>query len=112
AGTAIVSASGSVRRIAFRFPTPNAYFDSYALNVLRIVYEEFKQQDLVSDLLRHLQQRAEAAAGNKIYDTLALAYVQIWNEDPEAAHKTLLAALSQAPQDDELKLDTARRLSQ
>ena len=111
-GTPIVTAGGVIRRVTFSYPTPSAYYDSYSLTLLRLVYEQFKQQDLVSDFFKHLERRASTAAGDKIYDTLAVAYVQVWNEDQEAAHQTLAAAMKLAPQDDELKLDTARLLVQ
>ncbi len=104
-----VYSGSSGRSITMTYPTANAYFDSSALSLLRTAFEVFKQKDLASDLVKHLQTRSAEAAGiEKLYRTLALAYVQVWHEDQEAAVKALAAATEQAPQDFELRLDVAR----
>ncbi len=113
AGTTIAyTATGAIRRTSFNYPTPNSYYDTYALGVLRQIYDQFKQQDLVSDLLKHLQQRADAATTDKVFAVLATAYVQVWNDDADAAHHTLATAADLVPHDDELKLGIARLLTQ
>jgi tetratricopeptide (TPR) repeat protein len=112
-GTTIAyTATGAIRRTSFNYPTPNSYYDTYALSVLRQIYDQFKQQDLVSDFLQHLHQRADTASSDKVFGVLATAYVQVWNEDVDAAHQMLAAAMELVPHDDDLKLDTARLLVQ
>jgi len=83
--TSTVSVGGVLRRINMSYPTPNAYYDTYAISVLRSIFEQFKQRDLINDLLEHLEERTAKATGEKIYDTLAVAYVQAWSEDQDAA---------------------------
>ncbi len=104
-----VTIGGVRRRISSSYPSANAYYDSYAITLLRTAFEQFKQLDLVSDFVKHLETRREKVAeGNKIYATLALAYAQVWNEEPEAAFQSLTAAAELVPQDVELRLDIAR----
>src|SRR5205823_10058861 len=107
-GSITVSAGGTLRRVTYTYPAPNAYYDTYAIGVLRTIFEHFKQKDLVSDFQKHLEQRAAGGGGDKIYALLAVAYTQVWNEDQEAALKTLAAAMQLVPSDAELRLETAR----
>src|SRR5262249_1595492 len=91
--TSTISVGGVLRRVNMSYPSPNAYYDTYAISVLRSIFEQFKQRDLIGDLAEHLEQRAAKATGEKIYDTLAAAYVQAWSEDQDAALKTLARAI-------------------
>jgi predicted Zn-dependent protease len=111
-GVPIFSTGGTVRRVAFNYPLPSAYYDHNTLQVLRSFYEQFKERDLVSDLRKHLEQRAAAAAGDKVFWLLAVAYHQVWDEDVEKAFATLASALELAPNDADLRLDTARLYSE
>jgi tetratricopeptide (TPR) repeat protein len=91
------------------YPAPGEYFDQPALGVLRTAFELYHAKDLSSDLIKHLEQSfAQAAAAQKLYAALALAYVQVWNEDRETAAQTLAQAASLAPQDLDLRLEAAR----
>jgi tetratricopeptide (TPR) repeat protein len=112
AGTAVPPTATTLRRTAFAYPTANTYYDSYSLIILRQIYDQFKQQDLLSDLLKHLEQRADSATSDKVFFILGTAYVQVWSEDVEAGQRTLATAMGLVPQDDDLKLDTARLLVQ
>ncbi|MCI0361269.1 MAG: tetratricopeptide repeat protein, partial [Planctomycetaceae bacterium] len=110
---AYVYVGGVRRRVGSPVPLSTAYLDTYATTLLRTVLEQFKQKDLVSDLLKHLSERADkAAAGDKIYAVLALAYTQIWNDDQETGLATLAKAVELAPQDVELRIEVARLLMQ
>src|SRR5262249_2476864 len=51
--------------VQISFPLPNEYFDFGAITVLRTAYENFKHDDLTSDLVAHFRgqaDRAQAAA--------------------------------------------------
>ncbi len=104
---------GGRRRVGSSIPTSTTYFDAQSTSLLQTAFEQFKQKDLVSDLIKHLDERAaKAAAAEKIYAVLALAYAQVWSEDLDAALKTFSAATALAPQDAELRIDVARLLLQ
>jgi tetratricopeptide (TPR) repeat protein len=112
-GYTYVMVGGTQRRVGSSLPASTAYLDTYATTLLRTVLEQFKQKDLVSDLGKHLEQRAtSAAAGDKVYAVLALAYTQVWNDDQDTAFQTLAKAVELASQDVELRMDIARLLMQ
>lgn len=111
-GVTVTAAGGVSRRVAMTYPTPNAYFDATVLTVLRSFFEQFKERDVVGDLRKHLDQQAAAAAGDKVFWLLASAYAQVWDDDVEKAFDTLMAALGLAPNDVDLRIDTARLFSQ
>jgi tetratricopeptide (TPR) repeat protein len=91
------------------FPMPGIYYDTYALSVLRTAYEVFHRNDLYSDLQKHFVKRVEQSAdGNKVYDHLALAYLNWWHEDREPALKEMLAASALVGKDWRMKLEIAR----
>ena len=63
---------GGRRRVGSSIPTSTTYFDSQATSLLQTAFEQFRQKDLVSDLIKHLDERAaKAAAADKIYADLA-----------------------------------------
>jgi tetratricopeptide (TPR) repeat protein len=107
-GVPVYSAGLPTRRVTFNYPLPNAHHDSNTIMVLRSFYEQFKQRDLLSDFQKHLQARATAAAGEKVFWLLIVAYVQVWEESFDQAFENLAAALELAPSDVELRLQTAR----
>ena len=84
-GLITVSAGGAPRRVSYTYPTPRRVLRHVCHRLLRTTFEYFKQQDLISDLQKHLEQRAAKAAGDAIYCLLAVAYTQVWNEDQEHA---------------------------
>jgi tetratricopeptide (TPR) repeat protein len=101
---------GGVRRRAnTTFPPANAYFDNNAIAFLRTVFELFKQKDLASDLLKHVEARlVTTAAADKVFASLGLAYLQIWNDEPDAGFKSLSDSVALVPQDLDLRMDIAR----
>lgn len=91
------------------FPVPNEYYDIAAIQLLRNAYEISLRNDVVSDLQKHLKERLEkSAAGDKIYDQLAVAYVHSWTDDKEVALTELAAAAELVPQDWQMRIDVAR----
>src|SRR5439155_3569415 len=101
------------RRANVTFPPPNAYFDTTAIAFLRTAFEQFKQKDLISDLLKHVEGRlAPAPSGDKVFAALALAYLQIWNDEPDAGFKSLADAVALVPHDLDLRMDIARQYMQ
>ncbi|MDB5388547.1 MAG: tetratricopeptide repeat protein, partial [Planctomycetaceae bacterium] len=91
------------------FPTVGPYYDQFALMILRSTYEAFYRTDLLSDFQKHLAKRLEQANdGDKVYGHLALAYVNWWNDEKEAALKQMLAASALVGQDWQMKLEVAR----
>jgi tetratricopeptide (TPR) repeat protein len=104
-----VWAGNSQRYTQLPYPAPGEYFDQSALGVLRGVFEVFRGKDLASDLVKHLEShQGQMSPGEKLYAALALAYVQVWNEDREAGAATLAQAAALAPQDLDLRLEGAR----
>src|SRR5262245_25151461 len=102
-------AGGTRRRVNSTFPPPNAYFDNNAIAFLRTVFELFKQKDVASDLLKHVESRLnDVAASDKVFAALALAYLQVWNDEPDAGFKSLADAVALVPQDLDLRMDIAR----
>jgi hypothetical protein len=104
-----VYSGNSAHNLALPYPQDNAFYDRYSIILLRNAFEYFKRHDVMSDLVAHLQQRLEKApAAEKVYATLALAYIQAWNDEPAACAESLLAATKLEPNDLELRLDAAR----
>jgi len=105
----VLGAGGVQRNVVIQFPSPNQYFDSGDITLLRSVYEWFKQKDLSSDLAKHVDERIKAAGSpDKIYNVLALGYLHAWAEDTTAALKSLTAATDLEPQQIDLRLDLAQ----
>ena len=105
----IPTGTGSYRNVQINYPTPSQYFDDGDIVFARSAFEWFKQKDVLSDLVAHLQSRVETAApSDKIYAALAVAYVNAWNDDTPAALKALLEAVELEPQDANLRLDLAQ----
>ena len=97
-----------LRQVQIDFPQPNDYFDSGAIMLLRNVFEIYKRDDLVSDLLDHFQtQLAAAPEADRVYQHLGLGYLRWWNEEPEEAIAELRRASKAAPADMELTLEVA-----
>lgn len=97
------------RHLQMSYPAANEYFDMSSLTVLRNAHEVYTQNDLASDLVKHLQQRlAKSADVDKLYEYLALAYVAWWSEDKETAVQHMTAASELAPQDWLLRMEVAR----
>src|SRR5205085_10005452 len=46
-GSIGISVGGTLRRVSYSYPAPNAYYDTYAIGTLRTMFEYFKQLDLV-----------------------------------------------------------------
>ena len=108
-----VYVGGTRRRVGGLTPAATGYLDTYAMSVLRTALEQFKHKDLTSDFLKHLEQRAAAAAeGDKVYAILALGYARLWNDELEAGLETLTKAVELVPQDVELRMSVAALLVQ
>lgn len=99
----------SYRGVQISYPMPNEYFDQQGLQLLRTAHEVFRMKDLASDLIQHVQKRGETAPpSEQIFDLLAAAYLQVWNDDRESAATTLTQAAALVPQDTALRLEVAR----
>ena len=104
-----VWSGNSQRYTQLPYPPPGEYFDQQSLGLLRGIFEVYRAKDLTSDLVKHLEaQLLRASEVEKLYTALALAYVQVWNEDREAAVLTLAQAANHAPRDLDLRLEGAR----
>ena len=96
------------RYVQMPYPVPGEYFDQQALGCLRTAFEVYRAKDLVSDLVKHLEmQQLAIAPAAQIYSALALAYIQVWNDDREAGAATLVRR-ALVPQDLDLRLEGAR----
>jgi len=90
------------------YPTPNAYFDFAAIQVLRNAFELYKRDDLLSDLTAHLKAEADRLPeGEKVYPTLALGYLAWWSDDKDEAVRHLTRAVELAGGDVDLRLGVA-----
>lgn len=89
-------------------PLPNDFLDSSSLGTLRQAFENFKRNDVLSDLTSHLKKRADKAAGvDRVAALQAVAAVLWWNDEKEEASKQFVAAAEIVPQDQGLKLELA-----
>ena len=96
------------RGVAIDFPTPNEHHDVAALGVIRTAFEVFRRDDLVSDLLAHLQARADGASGPERVDLLlALGYCRWWNDEKEEAERAVARAVELAGPDPSVKITMA-----
>jgi tetratricopeptide (TPR) repeat protein len=101
--------SSGFRNVLIAYPVANQYFDSADLSLWRSVYEWFKQKDLHSDLMSLVEEQVKSAGPTeKLYATLAVGYLNAWNEDTAAAIKALTAATALEPREADLRLDLAQ----
>ncbi|WP_165071895.1 DUF1583 domain-containing protein [Paludisphaera rhizosphaerae] len=98
----------------FSFPTANEYFDEGAIGVVRTAYDEFKRQDLSSDLAAHLRKLADEAQsdGDAVLPRLALSYVHWWDDDKDAAITEFSKAVEHTKTDSDMRLVLADLLEQ
>ncbi len=91
------------------YPLPNAYFDFGSLNFLRNAFELFRRDDLVGDLIDHLntRSRSERDAKTKTYALVAVAYLSWWNGEKDDAVDAFSRAAAFSPEDSGLKLALA-----
>jgi tetratricopeptide (TPR) repeat protein len=99
---------GPYGRVVDEFPKPNDYFDAGSITLLRNAYEAFKDADLLSDLLTHVQkQLATGPAAEKVYHYLALGYIYAWSGEKEESLQQMTLASREAPGDFLLLLEVA-----
>ncbi|MBX6312290.1 MAG: tetratricopeptide repeat protein [Isosphaeraceae bacterium] len=90
------------------FPRPNEYLDYGAITVLRAAFLHYRRADLMTDLLQHVREQAQAAAGPEaVYPRLALSALFWWNDDKEEAVREFARAVEAVPSDPQLRLDLA-----
>ncbi len=101
-------AYGPNGQIIVEFPPANDYFDEGSIALLQTAYQSFKEADLLSDLVAHLEKSLAAApAGEKVYHHLALGYAHWWSGENDEALEQLLLAARQVPNDPGMLLDVA-----
>ncbi|MDB5391613.1 MAG: tetratricopeptide repeat protein, partial [Planctomycetaceae bacterium] len=95
--------------VRMTFPTSRTYYDDPALTVLRTAFEAFRRNEELPELQTHFVQRLEkAVGGDRLYEHLALGYLNWWNDEQDAAVQQLIAASQLAGQDWQLKLEVAQ----
>lgn len=98
----------ATKGVRVSFPSPNDYFDSGAITVLREAFELYKRDDLFSDLLAHFKDSAKTGAEpDPIYPHLALCYLDWWNDDRDEAVAELTLASEAIKSDTALRLELA-----
>jgi len=104
-----INIGGNYRYVRFDYPQENAYFSTGSIQLLRHVYEHYKQSDLLSDLEDFLREHSASTSGRgRAYDQLALAYVQWWDDRKEIAVEQMELAVAAVPQDAGLRLELGR----
>ena len=105
----VYTSGSSRRRISLEYPTPNEYYDSSAISMLRSVFEIFGEGDKRDTLVRHFQDRVRAAEGRQqLMGLLALSYLSAWTGDRNAAAEDLKKAVSLADHPTGLLFDLAQ----
>ncbi len=95
------------------FPSPNAYFDLGAIQLLRNTYEIFKRDDVVSDLMNRFRSDITKAPANaKIFPTLALTYLLWWNDEKEESLREFGRGCDLVKNDIDLRLNFAEMRAQ
>ncbi|MCI0457302.1 MAG: tetratricopeptide repeat protein, partial [Gemmataceae bacterium] len=96
------------RQVPIDYPQPNDYFDRGAIALLRNVFEFYKRDDLVSDLLALCRERLEKSTGlDRVYHQLGLAYLHWWNQEKDEAITEMTAVSGLLPNDQYLRLEVA-----
>ena len=96
------------RYVNIDYPTVNRYYDDSAIQMLRMAYELYKRDDLMSDLFAHIRKwEAKAPEAARVYPLLALAYLHWWNDDKDEALRELTRAGEAAKADPDLQLELA-----
>jgi hypothetical protein len=96
--------AGHYRHQNVDFPYPVEYLDQQAFSVLRNMYEMYQRDDLLSDLVKHLRQRAQQATAEHVIPAqLALACVLWWDEESAEAVEILATAAGSSGDSTEMK---------
>ena len=107
--------NGTKRYTTFTFPKPNPYLQGGNIQLLRTIFEEYKQADILSDLFTYVETELKAAEGNparKIDYQLMLAYIRWWDDRKPEAIEALREATAMVPDDPSLLLSVAEILEQ
>ncbi len=94
--------------INLEYPEANSLLDFDSINVLRNAFEAYKDADLVSDLVTHLNKaQTNAPVSDKAVYQMALSAMAWWMGDKPLALQHLTAVCQLEPGSAELQLDLA-----
>ena len=101
--------NGSRRYTEIPFPKPNPYLEGGNIQLLRTIFEEYKQADLLSDLFAYVEAELKKAddPARKIDYQLMLAYIRWWDDRKDEAIEALRDATKIVPDDPTLILSVA-----
>lgn len=102
------------RYMRITFPRANEFIDSTTIQVIRTAFEIYKRDDLLSDLLAHLEKQADGAKSPQttLVARLARSAIFWWNDDKDQAIEEFAKVALAAPLESELRLDLAELLEQ
>ncbi len=98
--------------IQLDYPAPNSYYDYSGITLLRNMYEIYNREDILSDLVEHIEAAADAEGSAATFAHLALCYIYWWHDLKEDAADEMELAVAAMPDDIALRLQLASMLQQ
>src|SRR5262249_33675022 len=96
------------QQIKIDYPIPNEFYDAGAVGLLRNVFELFKRDDVLSDLVKHLRTQIDKMPVNdRVYYQLALVYLHWWKDEKDEAIQALARTNDAEPANLKLRFELA-----